>query len=92
MCYSLRCKVLHNGNTDVKNQKLGVNVDEFKLTCPGDKDYYPGYKYGEITQPDKTKKTVTYIGIDYLCERMCVAAENFYNGWSVKKDFDIHSF
>ena len=91
MCYSLRCKVLHNGNTDVNNQKLGVNVDEFILTRPGDKDYYSGYKYGEITQPDRTKKAVTYIGIDYLCERLCYAAENFYNGWHEKKDFDIHS-
>ena len=45
MCYSLRCKVLHNGNTEVTNPKLKVLVDSFELLKPDDQDYKPGYTY-----------------------------------------------
>lgn len=41
MCYSLRCKVLHNGNTEVTNPKLKVLVDSFELLKPDDQDYKP---------------------------------------------------
>lgn len=92
MCYSLRCKVLHNGSTDVQNPKLKVSVDEFVLTKPGDEDYFHGYKYINQVQTDGTEKTITKIGIDYLCERLCDTAEAFYLGWMNKSDFDGHSF
>lgn len=39
MCYLLRCKILHNGSTEVTNYKLGVLVDNFKFFKPGDPDY-----------------------------------------------------
>ena len=68
MCYSLRCKVLHNGITDVNNQGLGVSVDSFKLTFPGNDDYYHGYRYIENNsglchnefrrEPDRTNQTL----------------------------------
>lgn len=88
MCYSLRCKVLHNGNTDVKNLTLNVTVDDFKLTLPNDKNYYNGFKYAE----ESNGKTITYIGIDYLCNRLCDVAEQFYHNWGNKSDFDKFSF
>ena len=88
MCYSLRCKVLHNGNTEVKNQALGVNVDKLFLTLPAEDNYYHGYKY--VT--DENGDTATYIGIDYICERLCDTAEKFFNNWANKSDFDKHSF
>lgn len=88
MCYSLRCKVLHNGITDVNNQGLGVSVDSFKLTFPGNDDYYHGYRYIE----NNSGQLITHIGIDYLCESLCNAAEQFYNAYPNKADFDLHSF
>lgn len=45
MCYPLRCKVLHNRNTEVTNSKLKVLVDSFELLKPDDQDYKPGYTY-----------------------------------------------
>lgn len=92
MCYSLRCKVLHNGNTNVKNKQLGVIVDDFELTFPSEGNYYHGYKYFENPQPDGTYETITCIGIDYLCERLCDTAEEFYDEWENKDDFRKHSF
>lgn len=88
MCYSLRCKILHNGNSSVKNLRLGVRVDEFVLTYPNENNYFHGYKYVELSDGKK----VTYIGIDYLCEMLCDAAENFYQDCSNKSDFEQHSF
>ena len=90
MCYSLRCKVLHNGNTEVANPKLGVLIDSFELVKPGDPNYTPGYTYITKTQLDGTLKVITRIAIDYLCERLCNTAEQFYNDWSNKQDFDAH--
>lgn len=91
MCYSLRCKVLHNGNTEVTNPKLKVLVDSFELLKPDDQDYKPGYTYIKKTQPDGTVKVITCIAIDYLCECLCDMAEQFYNGWANnKQDFDAH--
>ena len=88
MCYSLRCKILHNGNTKVNNVQRGVNVCEFQLTFPDDSDYFHGYRYKEAPNGE----TFTEIGVDYLCERICDAAESFYANWPNKNDFSIRSF
>lgn len=88
MCYSLRCKVLHAGNTDVANKELNVTVDDFLLTFPGKAHYYHGFRYGE----HGSGKTSTSIGIDYLCECLCDAAEKFYESWPNKEDFNSFSF
>lgn len=86
MCYALRCKILHEGNTNVEENK-NVSVDSFKLTFPNDKDYFHGFKYiKEYSQNSEVTKT--YIGIDYLCEILCDRAEEFYNKWKNKTDFD----
>ena len=90
MCYSLRCKVLHNGNTDVSNQKLNVLIDDFVLLRPGDPDYYHGYRYEQKKGTNNANILKTYIGVDYLCETICEAVELFYNGWPNKTDFDNH--
>lgn len=47
MCYALRCKVLHNGNVDIKDSQMTINADQFVLTKPGDKKYFKGYTYSE---------------------------------------------
>ena len=88
MCYSLRCKVLHAGHTDVTNKRLNVTVDKFKLTFPDDPDYFHGFRY----MNNHNGETITHIGIDYLCECLCDAAEKFYNSWSNKADFNNFSF
>ena len=90
MCYSLRCKVLHNGNTNVRNSKLNVFVDDMILTKPNDDNYYHGYRYEEKIKSNGKKVYRTFIGIDYLCERICDAVEKFYNEWQNKTDFDSH--
>ena len=92
MCYSLRCSVLHSGSTDVANPNLHVTVDRFLLTKPGYAKYYKGYRYSEEKQADGTILKVTYVGIDYLCECLCDAAEDFYNQWNDKSAFDDHVF
>lgn len=90
MCYALRCKVLHEGNTNVEeNQK--VFVDSFQLTFPGDKEYFHGFKYTiDFSQNPSPEIAKTYIGIDYLCEILCKRADEFYNNWGNKTDFDKH--
>lgn len=90
MCYSLRCKVLHNGNTEVANPKLGILIDNFELVKPGDSNYTSGYSYITKTQLYGTSKKITRIAIDYLCKCLCDMAEQFYNSWSNKQDFDAH--
>ena len=90
MCYSLRCKVLHNGNTEVTNPKLKVLVDSFELLKPGEANYRPGYTYIEKHLTDGTTKIITCIAIDYLSERLCDMAEKFYNAWPNKQDFEAH--
>jgi len=86
MCNSLRCRVLHNGDLEVYNPSLGVSVDSFVLTRPGDSCYYHGYRYEE-NNTGGTTILRTIIGIDYLCEQLCDAAEKFYNTWPNKNDF-----
>ena len=90
MCYALRCKILHNGNTEVQDKK-GIDIDSFILTKPDFPNYCHGYKYEEEGMQDGTTRYVTYIGVDYLCEELCFAAENFYNNWQNKDDFDKHT-
>lgn len=72
------------------SHELKVLVDSFELLKPDDQDYKPGYTYIKKTQPDGTVKVITCIAIDYLCERLCNMAEQFYNGWANKQDFDAH--
>jgi hypothetical protein len=93
MCYALRCKVLHNGNLNLKATapNLNILIDEFRLTSPESSDYYCGYQYKTTPCDNGTTKNVTIIAVDYLCERLCDAAENFYNNWENKADFDQHS-
>lgn len=92
MCYSLRCNVLHSGSTDVANPKLNVYVDRFLLVKPGDPNYLKGFSYSVKTQDDGTIIKTNRIGIDYLCECLCDIAEEFYNQWPDKSDFDDHTF
>lgn len=87
MCYSLRCRVLHNGDLDIKNPPKGVSIDSFVLTKPGDSCYYHGYRY-ETKENNGTTVLKTIIGIDYLCEQLCNTAEEFYNYWANKNDFN----
>ena len=89
MCYALRCKVLHNGNLELKEsaKSLKMQLDRFEFTTPESVDYYHGYKYKSVTNEDGTEETITILSVDYLCERICEAAEKFYNGWISKDDF-----
>lgn len=91
MCYSLRCKILHNGNTDVKSASLGVDVDSFRLVKPGSQYYKKGFHYREININGKPTY-VTIIAVDYLCEQLCNAAERFYHSVQNKSLFDEHTF
>ena len=92
MCYSLRCKLLHNGNVDVKNPKHNVNVDEFILVKPDSQHYFNGFQYRVSELPNGTKKCTTIIGVDYLCEVLCRTAEDYYNNHSNKTLFEEHTF
>ena len=88
VCYALRCKVLHNGNFDIEDE---CNM-EFILTRPNTPNYMDGYKYEQKSSPDGSIVFTTYIGIDYICKRLCDSAESFYNSWQNKSDFDEHIF
>lgn len=89
MCYALRCKLLHNGNTDVN---YATDIDNFVLTKPGDSNYKYGYIYIQENLANGEERLVTCIGIDYVCESLCKTAENFYNSWTNKSDFNDHIF
>ena len=92
MCYSLRCKLLHSGNVDVKSKRLGVDVDEFILVKPDSPQYYHGFQYKTVRLSDGTEKKTTIIGVDYLCEVLCSTAEDYYNKHPNKALFDEHTF
>lgn len=87
MCYALRCKLLHNGNTEIN---YATNIDDFVLTKPGNPNYKYGYIYRQENLANGKERLITYIGIDYICESLCKTAETFYNNWSNKSDFNDH--
>lgn len=59
--------MLHNGNIEVTNSKLGVLVDNIELVKPSDSDNTPSYTYITKTQLDGVSEVITLIAIDYLC-------------------------
>lgn len=77
MCYSLRCKFLHEGNAKIepygeKNIKLEY---VFELSING------GECYGEISEEcNNVVKKIQYIvrvNVEELCEKICKGAEEF---------------
>lgn len=92
MCYALRCKVLHNGNLELKetDSNLRIRLDLFEFTTPESTNYYHGYQYVSKALSNGKKQAITSLAIDYLCETICDAAENFYRNWEQKEDFNKH--
>lgn len=84
--YSLRCHVLHSGNTNIEENK-NININKFILLKP---DNNPsGYKYEESYDKNGNLVKTSYIRVDYLCNIICDAAENFYNSWNTPSDFNV---
>lgn len=83
MCYLLRCKILHEGNTELKSKK----INSFNLILPKKKNDNFGYQYVKTNN----KEYKTNIKIDYLCDELCKATEKFYNSWNNKADFDKYN-
>lgn len=100
VCYSLRCNFLHSGSFTVKSKDLSVSIDNFILKNPGSiaskinplngeaKSF--GFRYEIRVNPDNTQTISVEIDIKYLCESLCLAAENFYSTHPDKSRFIDH--
>ncbi|MFG6120916.1 hypothetical protein [Thalassobacillus sp. B23F22_16] len=87
MCYSLRCKFLHNGNTDLDNWGTDEDEDyyylyEFELFVNGADSSGEYWVHTPNINSKITKTKIVQININNLCKYICLAAEEYYH----KKD------
>ncbi|NMC56343.1 MAG: hypothetical protein GYA50_03875 [Eubacteriaceae bacterium] len=90
VCYSLRCRFLHNGTFNVSDKKRNINVDYFKLKMPSFIKNSYCFNYIKDRNADGTNTFTAIIDIKYLCEALCDTAENFYNSFPDKSKFEDH--
>lgn len=86
--YQLRCSVLHSGTSNIK-QKFGIAINSFSLWADESGQVNFGYEYQKKTINGKETFN-TKIDLVYLVETLCECAEDFYNNWPDKTDFDDH--
>lgn len=84
-CYSLRCRYLHEGNTNIKNKKF-----ELCITSTDDNGIYVS-KHGVITQLDgRIREYSIRLDVRDLCNKICIAALHYYNANKDKGCFTDH--
>mgnify|MGYP000852810412 FL=1 len=92
MCYSLRCKLLHEGNSHIETKSTIVSGDEgcrfkFRLIVGGGDGY--GKTIYSISGCDNVVVKQVTLNIADLCEALCRGAEDFYKTRN-KDDFINH--
>lgn len=92
MCYSLRCKLLHEGNSHIEAKSIIVSGDEgcrfeFRLIVGGSDGY--GKTIYSISGCDNVVVKQVTLNIADLCEALCCGAEDFYKTRN-KDDFINH--
>ena len=94
--YQLRCHFLHNGDDEIfKNNGetwTRVRINEFDLMEP--KDSCGKELLLKIsTMKDTDTGEITYkakMNLRYIIDLICDSAEEFYDSWTNKSDFDDH--
>lgn len=86
LLYALRCAFLHSGNDNLLSQPAGerAQITAFRLLPPDQLNGY-GYRY-KISQTS----VETYIDVCYLINKLCSAAEEYYNSVPNKSVFENH--
>ena len=92
MCYSLRCKFLHEGNGHIEAKSIIVDGGEgcrfdFRLIVGGSNSY--GKTIYSISGCDAVEVKRVTLNIADLCEALCRGAEEFYKTRN-KGDFINH--
>ena len=87
LLYALRCAFLHSGNDDLLTQPAGKNaqITKFSLLSPDQLNGY-GYQYKVNSTSAETS-----IVVDYLIDKLCSAAENYYDSADDKSVFESHN-
>lgn len=71
--YRLRCMVLHQGTPNLEEGTC--NIDSFALICESYSEYLFAYLPEESSNDGKRELT---LNLNTLCEKICRAAENYY--------------
>ena len=92
MCYSLRCKLLHEGNNRIDVKSINVSGDkgcrfEFRLIVGGSDNC--GRTIYSIPGCETVAVKQVTLNITDLCEALCRGAEDFYKTRN-KNDFINH--
>ena len=92
MCYSLRCKLLHEGNSHIEAKSIIVSGgegcrSEFRLIVDGSDNY--GRTIYSIPGCETVAVKRVTLNITDLCEALCRGAEDFYKTRN-KGDFINH--
>lgn len=87
LLYALRCAFLHSVNDDLLTQPAGKNaqITKFSLLSPDQLNGY-GYQY-----KINSTSAETSIVVDYLIDKLCSAAENYYDSADDKSVFESHN-
>lgn len=76
--YNLRCSLLHDGNPSIDKQKC--KIKKFALIVRENSAHAPLESSSFEEKPDGTRVCECYnININFLCEKICEAALNYYN-------------
>lgn len=86
--YQLRCSIVHAGTSDIINNP-GVKLYDFSFWVNESSQPTYGYEYIIKTINGREIKC-TKLDLLYLIDVLCKAAEDFYNTWPNKEDFDKH--
>jgi hypothetical protein len=89
-CYALRCKYLHNGNTNI-NKKVEITDFELCITSTDDSGIYVS-KFGVTTDLNTSIRTNSVrLDVRDLCNKICMAVAQYYNANKDKGGFKDHS-
>lgn len=93
LVYALRCAFLHCGNDQIKDQNAGQNLPHtsFKVMPPNSlgKDILYHYHIRSISEEERIIETQIDAGA--ICRLLYETAENYYNEYQQKNDFDPYT-
>lgn len=93
LVYALRCAFLHCGNDQINDQNAGQNLPHtnFKVMPPDSlgKDILYHYHISAVSTGSQTIETK--VDAVAICRLLYEAAENYYNVYHQKSDFDPYT-
>lgn len=76
-CYLLRCKLLHEGHINIKDDRIKITDFELSITSTDDNGIYAS-RHGVTTLQDGSKNYSVRLDVRDLCNKICRAAEQYY--------------